>query len=185
MTHHASRHRKRYAGSDHALKPADAVGKRFIDRTRLAGRDFVHIHPGDIHYSAQPTAISTLLGSCVAVCLWDPEVGVGGITHYVLPDSFGRGEFSTRFGRVAVSVLVENLAALGASIPRLMAKIVGGGNVVSAIPAEGSVGERNIVLARSLLADLAIPVVSEDTGGTSGRVLVFFTDNGVALVRKV
>jgi len=185
MTKYTSRRHKPHSGPDLAADPVDGVGKRFIDRSKLAGRTFVHLQPGEIHYSHQPTAVSTLLGSCVAVCLWDPEVGVGGITHYVLPDSFGRGEFSTRFGRVAVSVLVENLAGLGASIPRLLAKIVGGGNVVSAIPAEGSVGERNIVLARSLLADLAIPVVSEDTGGSSGRVLVFFTDNGVALVRKI
>lgn len=166
--------------------PHPGAGKRYVTSESLGGRPYVHVLPGDIYFSAAPAAISTLLGSCVAICLWDPLLRVGGITHYLLPETLGAETgFSTRFGNVAVSVLIEKMATLGADLGRLKAKVFGGARVLSSTVVKAHIGEKNVSVARKMLGALGIPLVAEDTGGDRGRVIIFFSDNGSTLVRRI
>src|SRR5262245_57351923 len=117
------------------------------------GRPVVYVNPGEVLASADPRAVKTILGSCVAVCLWDSTRKVGGITHYLLPSLPAGKPATPRYGDVAVSVLLERLYMLGTRASGLVAKVFGGACVVSGLAGEpGLVGEKNIHLARTVLA---------------------------------
>ena len=144
----------------------------------------VYLHPGQMVTSSTPCSISTILGSCVAVCIWDEEAGVGGMNHFLLPHYAGQGASSARFGNVATALLLERLEQKGARRSGMRAKIFGGATVVEALRGVGaSLGGSNVELARRLLLDAGIKVVAEDVLGASGRKLIFRTDDGSALVR--
>lgn len=144
----------------------------------------VYLHPGQLVVSSEPCAVTTILGSCVAACLWDAEAGIGGVNHFLLPHFAGPGSSSPRFGSVAMAQLVEELLRLGARAQRLRGKVFGGGCVVEALRRQShSLGTQNVEVALRFLRKLAIPVVSEDVGGDRGRKLVFRTTDGTSEVR--
>jgi chemotaxis protein CheD len=152
-----------------------------------SGRPTVYLHAGQLAVFREPRAISTVLGSCVAVCLWDAGLGVGGMNHYLLPHRAGAGETSPRFGNVAMGKLLDELVRLGGRFAHLRAKVFGGASVLGGSPRPGTepLGEQNVALARSLLQAAGIPIVAEDTGGSRGRRLIFQTDDGFAFVKRL
>jgi chemotaxis protein CheD len=143
-----------------------------------------YLHPGQLLVSATPCSISTILGSCVAVCVWDEETGIGGMNHYLLPNFAGRGSSSARFGNVAIEMLLGKLADAGARRSSMRAKVFGGANVLEALRGVGgTLGRQNVEVARRQLLEAQIPVVGEDVEGDRGRKLIFRTDDGSAKVR--
>jgi chemotaxis protein CheD len=149
-----------------------------------AGRAQVYLHAGQLAAVSAPTAITTVLGSCVSVCLHDPAARVGGMNHFLLPHHVER-ERSPRFGTVAVPQLVDAVVKAGASRSALRAKVFGGASVIGAFRGARNLGEENAELALRLLADAGIPVVDRDVGGTRGRKVVFIADDGTAWVRQL
>jgi chemotaxis protein CheD len=109
----------------------------------------VYLHAGQLAIAREPTAITTVLGSCVAVCLHDPVTRIGGMNHFLLPFHVER-ERSPRFGTVAVPQLVDEVVRAGASRASLVAKVFGGGSVISAFRGR-NLGEENAHLALRLL----------------------------------
>ena len=145
-----------------------------------------YVHVGQLFASAQRSTVSTILGSCVSVCLWDPATGAGGLNHFLLPQCVENGISSPRFGNVAIHRLIEELTALGSPVNRLKAKVFGGASVIDAFQSpQSSLGMQNVELARRLLRETGIPIAAEDVGGTQGRKLVFQTSDGTAWVRKI
>jgi chemotaxis protein CheD len=147
-------------------------------------RQSKYVHAGQLFASAEPYDISTILGSCVAVCLWEPQRGIGGINHYMLPWDTSPSEASPRFAGFAVRKLIETLEQLGADRYRLKAKLFGGASVLTP-QLSGGLGMRNIEAGHSLLEEAGIPIIDEDTGGERGRKLVFRSDDGFASVRRL
>lgn len=146
----------------------------------------VYLHPGQVHVASEPAAITTILGSCVAVCLWDSALRVGGMNHYLLPHWAGGAAASLRYGNVAIQCLIENLLTLGCAKERLVAKLFGGGCVIDAFKeGENHLGMKNIGIARTLLGEEGIQVAGEDVGGRHGRKLIFQTDDGVVWVKSL
>jgi len=146
----------------------------------------VFLHPGRIHVSAQPCTVRTILGSCVAVCMWDPSLGIGGVNHFVLPYTVENGENSLRYGNVAVKHLIEKLLALGSSRQNLQAKLFGGACVLGAFRDRRThLGMKNVQMAMDLLREEGIPVIAEDVGGEQGRKVIFQTHDGAAWVRRL
>lgn len=144
----------------------------------------VYLHAGQLYAAGEPTEIVTILGSCVAVCLYDLSRGAGGVNHFMLPGSGPTP--GPRYAKDAVDMLLAQLAALGARRGRLEAKLFGGASVLKlGTDATRDLGMRNIEAARLKLAEERIPVVNEDVGGNRGRKLVFSTADGTALVRQV
>src|SRR5579859_1268958 len=90
------------------------------------GTRAVYLHAGQLVVATEPTQITTVLGSCVAICLWDPALRIGGMNHYMLPINPAASEGTARFADSATCALVEGLMAAGASSGRLEAKIFGG-----------------------------------------------------------
>lgn len=149
------------------------------------GRAAFYLHPGQLYVSSEPTVVTTVLGSCVSVCLWDPLLGFGGINHFLLPHWAGSDTaFSLRYGNVAVQQLIDRLLALGCRKRNLLAKLFGGACVIDAIRrGENHLGMKNVKIARKLLAEMGIEVAAEDIGGRRGRKLIFQTDDGAAWVK--
>lgn len=140
--------------------------------------------PGALHASADECVITTVLGSCIAVCLWDPVKQVGGMNHYKLPLWNGDGLPSPKFGNIAVEKLLENVLAIGGRKENLKAKVFGGAAVIQSASGLLNVGERNIMAAKQLLGDLNIPIVAADVGGEHSRKVVFNTKSGTVLMKK-
>jgi chemotaxis protein CheD len=144
------------------------------------------VHPGEMCVSDAPLRIVTVVGSCVAVCLFDRVARVGGLVHFVLPERSGLQGNALRFGSEAISKLIQALRGWRADTRRLDAKVFGGAAIAAgAAAASGSLGERNARVALAELARVGIPVVGQDTGGARGRKLLFHPDEGRAWVRAV
>lgn len=147
----------------------------------------VTLHVGGVHASAEPTVIKTLLGSCVAVCLWDARTRAGGMNHFLLPDDGldGAGLDATRFGVHAMDCLIGEMLKLGADPRRVVAKVFGGASVLALNGRAGDVPGANLSFVRAFLARESLHVAATSVGGTLPRQIRFFTDSGKVLVRRI
>lgn len=146
----------------------------------------VYLHGGHIFTSAEPAVVTTIVGSCVTVCLWDRETGIGGINHYLLPQSNGTRPSVGRLGALAIPRLIQDLVNLGSSTENLVAKVFGGASVLgSRKSGKNHVGTQNVEMALSSLAAQGIPVLARDVGGSRGRKVVFDTQDGSVLIRRL
>jgi chemotaxis protein CheD len=146
-----------------------------------------HLYPSALFASETPHHVHTVLGSCVAVCLWDPVREIGGINHYMLPLWNGTGLATPRYGNIAIVKLIEQLESLGCKKSHMEAKVFGGAVVLS-ISNDSSfskIGERNIEIADSTLQELGIPVVARRVGGHGGYKLIYKTYNGGVLLKNI
>jgi chemotaxis protein CheD len=153
------------------------------DRARAKGLPHVFLVAGRLHCSPQPTLVTTVLGSCVAVCLWDRVRGVGGINHFMLPHS--TGEKTLRYGDVATDSLVRAMFDLDCRIENIEAKVFGGAIVLPTGCHDWHVGMRNAEAAVARLAAFRIPIVARRTGGHEGLSVKLFTASGDVLVRRI
>jgi two-component system chemotaxis response regulator CheB len=130
----------------------------------------VFILPGEYFISKQPNIISTLLGSCVSVCLHNPKLKFGGMNHFMLPSSPTK-EKSGKYGDYAINVLLQFMERTVGNLDGLEAIISGGANVVSNIAAGAQIGPRNVEIARQILRKHNIRVIAEHIGGNVGLKL--------------
>ena len=147
----------------------------------------ITLHVGGVHASAEPTVLKTLLGSCVAVCMWDPRTRIGGMNHFLLPDG-GEGrepDEATRFGVHAMDRLIGEMLKLGAEPRRFVVKVFGGASVLALDGLTASVPKANVEFVRMFLARDGIALAATSVGGTEPRKVHFFTETGRALVRRV
>jgi chemotaxis protein CheD len=130
----------------------------------------------------------TVLGSCVAACVRDPQSGIGGMNHFMLPDSAMETDnpvsTSARYGTYAMEVLIGQLLKLGARRGRLQAKVFGGGNVLRGFTAN-NVGERNSAFVLEFLSMEKIPIMAQDLVDTYPRKVYFFPRSGKVMVKKL
>lgn len=145
----------------------------------------VYLQPGQLFVSATPARVTTILGSCISVGLWDDDRQVGGINHFMLPEQPPTMAPSERFANIAMTRLIEKLVAAGAREHRLRAKVFGGACVLGVIVNPDHLGVKNRRAAIEFLAARGIPVVAEETGGAVGRKLIFQTHDGLALLKRL
>jgi chemotaxis receptor (MCP) glutamine deamidase CheD len=143
----------------------------------------ISLHIGDIAASHAPVVLDTLLGSCVAVCLYDPLLGAGGMNHILL-SSCPAGEKNARCGVHAMELLINELMNLGGDRRRFIAKAFGGANVIEGVKMP-PIGDRNAHFVRAFLATERIPLVAERLGGNHAVHLYFRTDTGKVNLRSI
>jgi chemotaxis protein CheD len=146
------------------------------------------LHIGEYRVSRTPEVIYTLLGSCIAVCLYDSAIGIGGMNHILLPGRAGlEGRFDdvARFGHDAVELLIRDLVEAGADRRRLAAKVFGGGHVIRQMDEATSPGFRNVTFILELMEQERIPVVTSDLGGYEARKIWFRTDTADVILKRV
>lgn len=165
---------------------AGAISRAAANVPLVGERQRAYLLPGQLHSSAEPCQIKTILGSCVAMCLWDRRRGAGGMNHFLLP-SAGEGKpASLRFADEATRVLLEQLRQLGCRPPNLRAKIFGGAAIFQTRERYATtLGAKNVAAALDLMRGAGIPIVAQETGGAMGRKVIFNTDDGVAWSQKI
>ena len=153
---------------------------------RIFDTTAIKILPGQYHASADGTVITTVLGSCVSVCLYDTVNGVGGMNHYMLPgDAAGPGKSgngSARYGIHAMQVLFEHVLQLGGTPANLAAKVFGAGRVMDGM---SDVGRQNADFALRYLRDHKIRIAAIDVGDTFPRKIFFSPASGQVFVKRI
>jgi len=150
--------------------------------TLPAGRSIATLFPGHLFCEREPQLVSTILGSCVAVCLWDKRLRFGGMDHHMLPTRPANAEPSLRYGDVAVPELVRRMLDHGSHLMDLQAKMFGGACVLGA-PGDYAVGRRNAEVAIAELYRHGIPLVACRLSGTEGVAVLLCTGCGDVWVR--
>lgn len=149
------------------------------------------VKPGECYVTQSDEVICTVLGSCIAACIRDPEVGVGGMNHFLLPDSNGSAAdrwldpktgLATRYGSYAMESLVNSLLKLGARRERLEIKLFGAGRMFNS---RADIGQRNIVFVRQYLRTEGLQAVAEDLGDIYPRRIAYFPASGKVRVLRL
>jgi chemotaxis protein CheD len=144
-----------------------------------------YLYPSFIKVTRDPIQIHTILGSCVAVCLYDPSRKIGGMNHFMLPLWNGKGLASPKYGNIAMQKLLSSLLDHGALRNKIIAKVFGGANVLEFNAGGTHIGQRNIELALSTLDEMKIKVVAKSTGGELGRKIIFDVADGKVHQRMI
>lgn len=143
-----------------------------------ASEKFVHVVQGDFSTSNDPNVVlTTVLGSCVAACIWDPIAQVGGLNHFLLPDRTKDAGNPIVYGAQAMELLINDLLKKGAIKRRLRAKLFGGGNVLEGL---SNIGEKNAEFALNFLQNEGIDCVSSSLLGSQARRVRFYPTTGRA-----
>ena len=142
-----------------------------------------HLEPGYIYMSSKGDVIRTVVGSCVAVCMWDKRRKFGGMSHFLYPEIKEKSKATACYGNVAVPMLLKLMKDTGSRKKDIVAQIFGGGKLHDAT--KSNVGDENIAIARRMLEPKGIPIISEDVGGSMGRKILFDTASGQVAILKV
>ena len=150
----------------------------------------IKVGMADLKIAKAPDLLTTLgLGSCIGLTLYDPVSKVGGLVHYMLPDStkLKNNTNIAKFGDTGIKELYKQMVANGANPRRLVAKIAGGAKMfeVSGLSNVGNVGDRNAEEAFLILKELNIPLIARDTGLNYGRTVVLDCEDGSYLIKSV
>lgn len=147
-----------------------------------------YLLPGQLLVSVEPARITTVLGSCVAVCLYDNVSGIGGLNHFLLPGAPANPQEREplRWGVPATAALLEAVLAAGARRAQLQAKVFGGACITAReVPEALRIGDRNIETALAELARMRIPVVNHSLGGAVGRKIIFDSRTGMVWAKEL
>lgn len=147
------------------------------------------IVPGEFYITRHNEMITTVLGSCIAVCVYDTASGIGGMNHFMLPSMNGQGisdndyfNVCGRYGDNAMKNLLSGMLKHGAKRQSLKIKVFGGGQILAS---KGDVGARNIEFINEYIAKKELVVTGMDVGGMYPRKVNFYPDTGRAQVKKL
>ncbi|MEI8396474.1 MAG: chemotaxis protein CheD [Rhodospirillaceae bacterium] len=172
-------------GDDARTSEPAVAGMQMHRHAKPRSGQTVNLMPGELVCERTPHLLGTILGSCVAVCLWDKRLGFGGMNHYILPLRPSNELYSFRYGDVAIQALVNNMLELGSHSRDIQAKVFGGANVLRTGCGEYSVGRRNAEIAVAELHRRRIPIVASRLSGTQGVVILQCTGCGDVWVRPI
>lgn len=144
----------------------------------------VKVLPGEFFVADEDLLVMTTLGSCIAACLWDRERRIGGLNHFMLPDTDGSSGDNGRYGAFAMELLINELIKRGASRAAMEAKVFGGGSVIGGMT-RLNVGERNTRFVLDYLKTERIAVVSKDVLDVHARKVCFLPVSGKAMVKRL
>lgn len=154
----------------------DAVPVLNVNKPEL-NRKLIHIIQGDQALSDnRDDVMTTILGSCVATCLYDPIANVGGMNHFLLPGENKNAPCSNEsYGLNAMELLINGLLKMGAKRNRFEAKLFGGARMIEGL---SDIGMQNAKFAIEFLAFEGIPCVSKSLGGLNARRIRFWPGTG-------
>jgi len=166
--------------------PADNSPTRYFDKK--FGMEAAKILPGEYFATDKNMVLVTVLGSCVAACIRDVRLGIGGMNHFMLPrsekDPTNPVSMSARYGTFAMEILINQLLKMGGRRDHMEAKVFGGGNVLRGFTMN-NIGESNANFVMEYLQNEGIRVAAEDMLGVHPRKIYYFPSNGKVLVKKI
>lgn len=147
----------------------------------------IFLQPGEVYFGCRDIRIRTLLGSCVAVTMWHPDLLVGGMCHYMLPKQQGgkSGELNGCYADEAMELMLREIRNVGTSPDAYQVKLFGGGHMFSAHQAVSCdhVGAKNVEMARTLMKEYGFKSIAEHLGGVGHRNIFFDIWSGHVWVR--
>jgi chemotaxis protein CheD len=169
-----------------ALPGFEAIRRYF----NASGMPTARILPGEYYVTCEDEIIDTVLGSCVAACIRNPRLRIGGMNHFMLPRPSGSANDTwesvagraTRYGTASMEQLINRVLAAGGTRQELEVKIFGGGRV---IPKLSDIGAHNLAFVREFLRHEGLTIVSEDAGDTCSRHVQYFPRTGRVRVRHL
>ena len=182
MTSPRSAHARRKTGDESF---AESAARRYRDPRFDAVA--VKVFPGDHYVTADADEmLVTILGSCVTACIRDPLIGVGGMNHFMLPESGGSGwdsaSASMRYGNVAMERLINDILKRGGARERLEIKVFGGGNVMNGTT---NIGHRNAEFVEQYLAAEGLPIAAHHLRGNLPRRVHYFPATGKVMLLEL
>lgn len=159
-------------------------------QTKEGNRAVARILPGEYYVTPTDEVITTVLGSCISACVCDPQLNIGGMNHFMLPESEGgesrwgktEANVTNRYGNFAMESLINDILNLGGSKARLQVKIFGGGKILEAMT---DIGRRNIDFVKSYLLAEQLKILSEDVGDRFPRKVNYYPATGKVRVKKL
>jgi len=149
----------------------------------LEGTAPVHrLKPGEIYFNPKPRRLATLLGSCVAVCLWDEERRMGGMTHSLIPSGGGMDLHATD---VSIHELVRRMVRAGCRTGAMRAKLFGGFAPLKALNTAGGIGAANVESAFAVLRQHSLRIVAREIRGEGGIIIYQNTESGEVTGRMI
>jgi len=136
------------------------------------------LYPANIFVEKTPYLVTTILGSCVSVCLYDSKLKYGAINHYILPYWNGQDLVTMKYGNMSIIRIIEELLTFGCTYENIVAQIFGGAEVLTGMSVNFHIGKRNIQVAMDILEEFKIPICVSETGGNKGRKITFNTLTG-------
>lgn len=180
----------------HTDKPFESIQDRAYEEVLSPNLYFdknfeieaVKILPGEYYVTSRDMALVTVLGSCVAACIYDKTQGVGGMNHFMLPDDKRNGSDilspSTRYGVYAMEIMINELLKMGARRSNLQAKVFGGGNVLRGFTVN-KVGQTNATFVVEYLRKEGIKIVAQDMLDIYPRKVYYFPRSCRVLVKQL
>ena len=152
------------------------------------GKQVVKILPGEFYVSEAQEIIVTTLGSCIAACIRDTNTGIGGMNHFMLPQSktgkwANSTDSATRYGNYAMEHLINEILKTGALKENLEAKLFGGGDMIDGGVID--IGNDNIAFAKTYLNTEAIKIIESDVGGAFSRKIYYTPEDGKVLMKRL
>ena len=171
---------------DHDVPQMEGPSNRRRRHHRFPDHEVVTLFPGEYFVSDKPVVLSTLLGSCVAVCMRDPNAGVGGMNHFMLPApghsaSSGAWSVKTRYGSYAIETLINGILKYGGHRNRLEVKVFGGAKLYEG---GGDIGASNAQWVLEYLDREGLRPIVSDLGKDYARSVYFYTDTGRVLMKS-
>lgn len=164
---------------------------RYWDRQRHSY--VAKILPGEFYVTLEPEAIATTLGSCVSACIWDEQLGIGGMNHFMLPltekeaheinwGQRNKAGDATRYGNYAMEHLINEVLKHGGRRKHLRAKAFGGGQVMRTVT---DIGQKNVQFVLEYLETENIPLLGHDLGSIYPRKVLFTPKTGKVLMKRL
>lgn len=149
--------------------------------------ELINVGIADYGVSGTPNILRTILGSCVGICIYDPEAGIGGLSHIMLPTSKKETSNIKKYADTAIPSMIGDMIKAGADKRRLIAKIAGGATMFKHTENSlmGDIGRNNISSVKNILSGLEIMIVSEDVGGDYGRTIDFYLETGDIRIKTI
>jgi chemotaxis protein CheD len=147
----------------------------------------INLFIGEYFASKEPIIISTILGPCVAVCLYDPIKKIGGMNHILLPGKANTNSYNkpARYGINAMELLINEMMKLGSHPLNFKAKVFGGANVLSTINYHNTMGLKNAEFIIDFLINEKIKIVNQNIGGFDSRKIFFHTETNDVLLKRI
>ncbi len=139
----------------------------------------VNVGVARIEVTVNPSVLRTILGSCVGICIYDRMKKIGGLAHILLPN-WTKDGVKEKYADSAIPLMIAQMLKMGCTREFMSAKIAGGASMFKfqSNMTLGQIGERNIEVSRMVLKEKGIPLLAEDVGGNTGRVVDFFLEDG-------
>jgi chemotaxis protein CheD len=149
--------------------------------------ELINIGIADLKTAASPNILRTILGSCVGICIYDPEIKVGGLAHIMLPSGKKSTNNMKKYADTAIPILIDEMIKLGSDKGRLIVKLAGGATMFKHTENSimGEIGVNNINSVKDVFSKLEIPILSEDVGGDRGRTIDFYLETGELKIKII